>query len=71
MKKIMFGMMQCLITPFIILGGSYLLYRFQWVNPDALTFATVLGGFSVFLNWGIGMLMIVKGYQEIKAFEGW
>ena len=70
MKKILIGLLQTTSSPFIIILGQYVISKFN--APDgAMFFALFLGGGSVLLNWMIGIMLIIKGYGETKAFEGW
>lgn len=70
MKKIILGLLQTTLSPFIIILGYNIISQFR-VNEGALIFASVMGGLSICFNFVIGTLLIIKGYQELKAFDGW
>lgn len=70
MRKLILGLIQTTLTPFIILFGSYLIQTFN-VNDGALIFASIMGGIGVIFNFIIGCLLIIRGYQEQGTFDGW
>lgn len=70
MKKIILGLCQTTLSPFIIILGYYAISQFK-VAEGAMIFASVMGGLSVFFNFVIGCALIIRGYQEEKTFEGW
>ncbi len=70
MKKLILGLIQTTLSPFIIIFGSYALNQFK-VSEMAGNFAAFMGGVSIVFNFCIGCALIIKGYQETKTFEGW
>jgi hypothetical protein len=70
MKKILIGLLQTTASPFIVILGYYIISTFK-VPEAAMGFACFLGGLSIVVNFVIGCLLIVKGYQESGAFKGW
>lgn len=71
MKKIFLGLLQTILTPLIIFTGNYLFFKLPWMTDEARNFAFVLGAITVVINWFIGILLIIRGYQETKTFDGW
>lgn len=70
MKKIILGLLQTTLTPFIIIIGYYAISFFE--TPQRVEiFAGVMGSITIVINWLIGVLLIIKGYQEVKAFKDW
>ena len=70
MKKIILGLVQTTLSPFIIIFGSYLLQSFN-VDGGVMLFASIMGGVSIVFNFVIGCLLIVRGYQDEGTFKGW
>lgn len=70
MKKIILGMFQTTLSPFIIILGYNLIIIFN-VSDGAFEFASVIGGISILFNFFIGIALIIKGYQEEEIFKGW
>lgn len=70
MKKIILGTILTTMSPFISIIGYYLLSNFK-VSEGAMMFASVMGSLSIILNFIIGCLLIIKGYQDERTFAGW
>ena len=70
MKKIAIGLFQTTLSPFIIILGYYMISNFN-VSESAMIFASVMGAISIIFNFCIGLLLIVKGYQESETFKVW
>ena len=70
MKKIILGLVQTTLSPFIIIFGSHLLQSFN-MNEETMIFASVMGSISIIFNFIIGCLLIVRGYQDEGTFKGW
>lgn len=69
MKKIITGMIMMSGSPFVIVLGYYTLSIFNL--PDtAMYFASFMGGLSVVFNFVVGILLVIKGYQEKETFKG-
>lgn len=70
MKKLILGLCQTTLSPFIIILGGSIIHNFE-INSNVMTFACVMGGLSIVFNFVIGCLLIIKGYQDLKTFDGW
>jgi len=70
MKKIIIGLIQTILTPFIIVLGYHLLSSFN-APEGVMIFACLIGGASIIFNFIIGLAMIVKGHKEEQTFKGW
>jgi hypothetical protein len=70
MKKILCGLIQTTLSPFIIILGYYMLSSFS-VPDGTMSFASIMGGFSIIFNFIMGCLLIVRGYQDSGTFKGW
>lgn len=70
MKKIVIGLLQTTLSPFVIILGSYLISSFK-VSEEAMIFASVMGGISIVFNFCIGCALIIRGYQDAETFKGW
>lgn len=70
MKKILIGLLQTTLSPLLVILGYYALSYFK-ASENATTFAYILGGVSIVFNFIIGLLLIIRGYQESETFKGW
>ena len=70
MRKIILGLIQTILAPFIIIIGYHAISVFE-VPSSVGTFASIIGGITIVFNWFIGILLIIKGYQEERVFKGW
>ena len=70
MRKIILGLFQAILSPFIIMIGYHAISVFE-VPSAVATFASIIGGITIVFNWLVGMLLIIKGYQEEKIFKEW
>jgi hypothetical protein len=70
MRKIILGLVQTILTPFIIIIGYYAISFFE-VPKNVEIFSGVMGAITIVFNWLIGILLIIKGYQEAKVFKEW
>ncbi len=70
MKKIVIGLLQTTLSPFIIIFGYYVLSIFK-VPEGTMTFASWMGGISIVFNFVMGCALIVQGYKDEKTFKGW
>ena len=70
MKKIIIGLLQTTLSPFVIILGSYLINGFN-VSEGTLIFASIIGGASIIFNFVIGCALIIRGYQDAETFKGW
>ena len=70
MKKIIIGLIQTALSPFIVILGYYLIGSFK-LSDGAMIFASIMGGTSVVFNFIMGCALIIKGYQDVDAFKGW
>lgn len=69
MKKILIGLLQTSLSPFIVILGYYLIAVFS--VPDGVRiFASVVGGSSICFNFVMGCILIVKGYRDVEVFKG-
>ena len=70
MKKIVIGLLQTTLSPFVIILGYYLISSFK-VSEGAMIFASTMGGASIIFNFCIGCALIIRGYQDAETFKGW
>lgn len=68
MKKIIFGISVITLSPFIIIFGSMLLNAFK-IQQGAFTFASIIGGISIGINYIIAVIILFAGHAEIKTFK--
>lgn len=70
MNKLICGLIQTTLSPFIIIFGYFLISKFH-VSKEAMIFASIMGGISIVFNFCIGCALIIRGYQDLNTFEGW
>jgi hypothetical protein len=70
MNKIIIGLLQTTLSPFVIILGYYLISSFK-VPEGPMFFASVMGGISIGFNFIIGCALIIRGYQDQQTFKGW
>jgi hypothetical protein len=70
MKKILIGLLQTTLSPFVVIFGYYAMATFK-VPEGVMIFASTMGGLAIVFNFVIGCALIVRGYQDEKTFEGW
>lgn len=70
MKKLLIGLILTTSSPFIVILGNYLITNFK-ISNETTTFACVLGSLSIIFNFIIGILLIIKGHQDLGTFKGW
>lgn len=58
-------------SPFIVIIGAHLISLFSAPSQGVLMFASCMGGFSIVVNFIIGLMLLIRGYQEQKTFSGW
>lgn len=70
MKKIIIGLLQIILCPFIIILGYYLINSFN-VSEYAFWFASIMGGAAVIFIFSFGCALIIRGLEEEGIFRGW
>lgn len=70
MKKLLLGVLQTALSPLAVAGGYYVINGLA-LPTAPYVFACVLGGLSLSFSFVIGILLIIRGYQELGTFKGW
>jgi len=63
MKKIVIGTTILVVSPFVVILGSWLLNVLK-LHEGAFIFASILGGLTICVNYFVGVLMIIQGHKE-------